>query len=80
MGNCISKISKDRLLDPKEFMKDKTSFEKGKARPGLDRLTGGTYTKIHSIKGLPKKITLQTGVWWGDLFMKMEKKQRTKLI
>ena len=55
MGNCISKISKDRLLDPEEFMKDKTSFEKGKARPGLDRLTGGTYTKIHSIKGLPKK-------------------------
>ena len=43
-------------------MKNKTSFEKGKVRPGLDRLTGGTYTRIHSIKGFPKKITLQTGV------------------
>ena len=42
MGNCISKISKDRLLTLAEFMKNKTSFEKGKARPGLDILTGGT--------------------------------------
>ena len=42
MGNCISKISKDRLLDLEEFMKDKTSFQKVKVRPGLDRLTWGT--------------------------------------
>ena len=40
MGNCISKISKDRLLDFEEFMKNATSFEKGKLRGGLDRLTG----------------------------------------
>ena len=49
-------------------MKNETSFEKGKATPGLDRLTGGKYTRIHSIKRLLKKITLQTGVWWRDLF------------
>ena len=40
MGNCISKINKDRFLGLEEFMKNETSFEKGKARPGLDRLTG----------------------------------------
>ena len=74
MGNCISKISKDSLLDPEEFMKDKTSFQKGKVRPGLDRLTWGTYTSIHSIKGPPKKKTLQTGVWWRDLFLKTDLK------
>ena len=71
MGNCISKISKDRLLALEEFMKNKTSFEKGKTRPGLDILTGGTNTRIHSIKGLSKKKTftsLKTGVWWRDLF------------
>ena len=71
MGNCISKISKDRLLALEEFMKNKTSFKKGEAMTGLDTLTGGTYTRIHSIKGLSKKNTfapLQTGMWWGDLF------------
>ena len=57
MGNCISKINKDCLLALEEFMKNKTSFEKGKARPGLDMLTGGTCTRTHSLKGLPKKIT-----------------------
>ena len=55
MGNCISKISKDRLIALEEFIKNQTSFEKGNARPGLDRLAGGTYTMIHSIKGLSKK-------------------------
>ena len=71
MGNCISKISRDRFLAFEEFMKNKTSFEKGKARPGLDRLARGTYMRIHSIKKLPEKITLaplQTGAWWRDLF------------
>ena len=66
MENCISKISKDCLLGLEEFMKNKASFEKGKAGPGLDRLTGGTYTRIHSIKGLSKKETfapLQTVAW-----------------
>ena len=67
----ISKISKDRLLALEEFVKNKTSFKKRKASPGLDILTGGTYTRIHSIKGLSIKETfspLQTGVWWRDLF------------
>ena len=66
MGNYISRISKDRLFALEEFMKNKTSFEKGRIRPSLDRLTGGTYTKIHSIKGLSKKeafAPLQTGMW-----------------
>ena len=66
MGSRISKISKDRLFALEEFMKNKTSFQKAKARPGLDILTGGTYTRIHSIKGLSKKtlVPLQTGLWW----------------
>ena len=72
MGNCISKISKDRLLALEEFMKKKISFEKEKARPGLDMLTGETYTRIYSIKGLPKKkktfAPFQAGVGWRDLF------------
>ena len=71
MGNCISKISKDRILGLEEFMKNKTSFKKGKARPGLDRLTRRIYTRIHSIEGLSKKerfAQLETGVWWRDLF------------
>ena len=68
MGNCISKISKDHLLDGlyerMEFMKDKTSFEKGMVKPGLDRLTGGIYTRIHSMKQYSKTLdSLQTGVW-----------------
>ena len=66
MGNCISKINKDRLLGLEESMKNMTSFEKGKARPGLDSFIGGTYRKIHSIKRLSRKKTLaplQTGAW-----------------
>ena len=71
MGNCISKISKDRLLAFVEFMKNKTFFEKGRKSPSLDSLTGGTYKRIHSIKGLSKKETfapLQVGMWWRNLF------------
>ena len=64
MENCISKISKDRLLALEEFMKNKTSFEKGKTRPGLDILTGGTNTRIHSIKGLSKKKTVYSIKNW----------------
>ena len=67
MKHCISKINKDRLLDLEVFMKNKTSFEKGRVRPSLDRLTRGTYKRIHSIKWLSKKETfalLQTGMLW----------------
>ena len=39
-------------------MENRTSFEKGKARPGLDRLTGGTYTRIPSIRVFQKKKRL----------------------
>ena len=73
MGSCISKISKDRLLGLEESMKNKTSFEKGKVKPGLDRLTEGAYTRIHSINKYSKTLALlQTGVWWGDLFLKRD--------
>ena len=70
MGNSISKISKDRLFVLEEFMKNKTSFEKDMVRHGLDRLTGGTYMRIHSIKRFSRKemfTPLQTGMWWRDL-------------
>ena len=53
MGNCISRISKDRLLSLEEFKKNKSSFEKGKSRPDLDILTAGTYTRIHKKKRWP---------------------------
>ena len=72
MGNCISKISKDPLLAFEEFMKNKTFLEKGRIRPSHDRLTGETYTRIHSIKGFSKKETLaplQTEMWWKNLFL-----------
>ena len=71
MGNCLSKISKDRLFGLEKFIKNATFFEKRKVKPSLYRLTGGTYTRIHSIKGLSKKETfapLQTGVWWRQVF------------
>ena len=65
MGNCTSTISQDRLLSLEEFMKNATSTEKGKARHGFDILTGGTYTRIHSIAGILKTeafALLQTGM------------------
>ena len=64
MGNYISKISKDHFFAFEE-MENKTSLEKRKIRRGLDIITGGTYTRIHSIKGLSKKEAfplLQTGM------------------
>ena len=70
MGNCISKISKYRLLDFEEFMKNDIFFSNGIPRLELDMVTRGRYTGAHSIKKLPEKITLaplQTGVWWRDL-------------
>ena len=75
IGNCISKTSKDRLLDLEVFMKNKTSFEKGKKRPGLDRLTGRTYTRIHSIKGFPKKNNVTN---WGVVERPFLKRVDTK--
>ena len=72
MENCISKISKDRFFALEEFMKKKTSFEKGRVRPGLDRLIGGTYTSIYSIKGLSRKRSvclIETGMLWKNLFL-----------
>ena len=68
MGSCISVISNDLLLGLEEFMKNATSSEKGKVRPGLDRLTGGPYMRIHSMKKYSKTLDLlQTGAWWGGL-------------
>ena len=42
IGNCVSRISKNHLLDLEEFIKNATSSEKGRVKTGLDRLTGGT--------------------------------------
>ena len=71
MGNYISKITKDHFFAFEEEMKNKTFLEKRKIRRGLDIITGGTYTRIHSIKGLSKKEAfplLQTGMLWRNLF------------
>ena len=71
MGNHISGTCEDGLFVLEEFMKNKTSFEKRRVKPGLDRLTGGTYMRIHSIGGLSKKeafAPLQTGMWRRNLF------------
>ena len=71
MGDCISRIIKDHLLDLKELMKNATSTSKGKVRPSLDRLTEATYTRIYYIKGLSEKEAsglLQAGMWCRNLF------------
>ena len=69
MGNCISKINKDRFFDFEESFKNETFFEKGRVRPVLDIITGGGCTTIHSIERTYSKTlpTLQTGTWWRSL-------------
>ena len=56
MGNCISKINKDLLLNLEEFMKNKTSFEKRKIRRDLDIIIGGGYRRIHSMSKYSKTL------------------------
>ena len=69
MVNCISRTSKDHFFANKEGMKNKTSFEKGKVRHGLDMVAGGTYMKLYSIKKYSKTLApLQTGMWGRNLF------------
>ena len=66
MGNCISKISKDRFFAVEEFVKNDIFFSNGTIRFGLDMLTGRTYMRLHSMKKIPEKITLaplQAEVW-----------------
>ena len=49
-------------------MKNKTSFEKGKIRRGLDIITGGGYTRIHSMSKYSKTLDpIQTDMWWRSL-------------
>ena len=70
MGNCISKINKDRFFAIEEFTKNDIFFSSRKVRFDLDMLYRETYTGFHSIKKIPEKITLaplQTGAWWGSL-------------
>ena len=68
MGNCISKINKDRFLDLEEYFKNMTSFEKERVRPALVIIIGGGYTRIHSIEKYLKTLDpLQTGAWWRSL-------------
>ena len=54
MENCISKISKNLILNLEEYFKNKTSFEKGKIRRGLDIIIGGGYTRIDSMSKYSK--------------------------
>ena len=58
MGNCISKILKDHFFAFEEGMKNKTSFEKGRVRRGLDMvtITSRTYMKLYSIKKYSKTL------------------------
>ena len=47
------------------LMKNDTFFSNGILRLRLDMVTRGRYTRIHSIKKLPEKVTLaplETGV------------------
>ena len=48
MGNCISKINKDRFFAVEEFMKNDIFFSNGTMRYHLDMLYRGTYTGVHS--------------------------------
>ena len=69
MGNFISKISKDHFTGFEEEAKNKTFFEKGRVRRGIDMVTGGTYMKLYYIKKYSNKLApLQTGMWWRNLF------------
>ena len=65
MGNCISKINKDYLLDLKQYFKNKASFGKGRVRSVFDIIIGGGYTRIHSIEKTYSKTLapLQAGAW-----------------
>ena len=56
MGNCISKILKDHFFAFEKGMKNKTSFEKGRVRRGLDMVTSRTYIKLYSIKKYSKTL------------------------
>ena len=71
MGNCISKINKDRFFVYKECMENKTSLGKGKTRHALEMGTrGGRHVGAHSLLRFSEIMTLaplQTGMWWRDL-------------
>ena len=56
MGNCISKILKDHFFAFEKGMKNKTSFEKGRVRRGLDMVTSRTYIKLYSTKKYSKTL------------------------
>ena len=58
MGNCISKILKDHFFAFEEGMKNKTSFEKGRVRRGLDMvtITSRTYMKTLFYKKVFKNL------------------------
>ena len=72
MGNCISKINKDRFFAYEESMKNNIPFFKGNARVFFEMCARNkTYTGLHSIKKYSNIMTLaplQTGVWWRVLF------------
>ena len=63
MGNFISKINKDRFFVYEEYMKNKTSLEKGKTRRTLEM---GAHSLLRSSKIMPL-APIQTGAWWRSL-------------
>ena len=68
MGNCISKINKGHFYVYKEYMRNKTSLEKGKTRRALEMGTrGGTHMGVQALLTFSEIMTLawlQTGMWW----------------
>ena len=64
MGNCISKINKDRFFAIEELMKNNILFSNGRVRLGLGMLAGGTCLRFNSIKKYSKMLNLlQTEAW-----------------
>ena len=61
----FQRLIKTNLLFFEGLMKNHIFFSNGMLKLRLDMVTRGRYTGIHSIKELPKKVTLaplQTGV------------------
>ena len=71
MGNCISKINKDRFFVYEEYKKNKTSLEKGKTRRPLEMDTRQrAYMGANYLLTFSKIMTLaplQAGAWWRSL-------------
>ena len=67
MGNCISKMNKDRFFAYEKKMKNDILFLKGKTRRAVEMATkGGTHVGAHSLLRFSDIMALaliQTGSW-----------------